>query len=261
MSSNLFAGPLPALTSLTPDGLVPSGALATGLPVLILLGLGAVHGINPGMGWLFAVALGLQRRQERAVWAALPPLAAGHALAIVTALAVAALLGMVVSLSTLKWVVAGLLVGYGAYRLVRTRHPRYGGMLVGRRELGVWSFLMASAHGAGLMVVPFVLSDGARSAGTAMAGHAAHGGVMAASGAAVGAQGAHTAALAGTAGGVGTALAASVIHSLGYLIVTALVAAVVYRWLGLRLLRTHWVNLDLIWSVALILTGLVTPWL
>src|SRR6185369_153606 len=119
--------------------------------------LGAIHGINPAMGWLFAVSLGLQAGDGRAVWRALAPLALGHALAIAAAVVAAAILGVVLPLSWLRWLAAGALLSFGAFHLLRHRHPRYGGMCVGARELTMWSFLMASAHGAGLMVLPFVL--------------------------------------------------------------------------------------------------------
>lgn len=236
-----------------------------GLSWLALLLLGAVHGINPGMGWLFAVALGLQRRRGSAVWRALPPLAAGHALAIAGALAVAAAVGLVLPLGVLRWGVAAILVGFGVHKLLRSRHPRYGGMRVGAKDLTIWSFLMASAHGAGLMVVPFVLGAGGgrgptgveAAAGThaehvAHAGHAAPG--------ALGGPAGHGLAAAGLpASDPWASLLASVVHTIGYLLVTALVAAVVYRRVGVRFLRTGWVNLDLIWAAALILTGIVTP--
>lgn len=240
-----MAGILPALAAASPDSHVPSGGVSLALPALALLGLGALHGVNPGMGWLFAVGLGIQRRSEAAVWRALPPLALGHALAIAGALALAAALGAIVPIRILKGVVAVVLIGFGLHRLLRTRHPRYGGMLVGFRELTVWSFLMASAHGAGLMVVPFVLGGGAGDGGAAHGGHAGHA--------------AHGTGLAAGVGGDPTAaLVASALHTVGYLAVAGLVAALVYRRFGVRILRTHWVNLDLVWSIALVATGVLT---
>ena len=110
------------------------------------------------MGWLFAVALGLQRGSRKAVWSALGPLAIGHAVAMLLTIGAAAAIGVVLPPSTLKWGVAGLLVALGVYRLVRSRHIVYGGMQVNSRELATWSFLMATAHGAGLMVLPLVVS-------------------------------------------------------------------------------------------------------
>ena len=127
-------------------------------PWLALAGLGALHGVNPGMGWLFAVALGLQEGRARAVWRALPPLALGHALAIALAVAVAAAIGGIIPVAPLRWGVAAVLLGFGLLRLRFHRHPRYGGMRVGPRQLTIWSFLMATAHGAGLMILPVVLA-------------------------------------------------------------------------------------------------------
>jgi hypothetical protein len=125
-------------------------------PWLGLFLLGGLHGVNPGMGWLFAVALGLQEGSGRAVWRALPPMAVGHALAVAVAIALAALLCLLLAAVELRWLVAAALGGTGLLHLLRRRHPRYGGMRVGARQLVVWSFLMASAHGAGLMAVPFL---------------------------------------------------------------------------------------------------------
>ena len=205
-----------------------NGAGSWGWPALLLLG--AYHGINPGMGWLFAVALGMQERRRTAVAWSLVPITLGHALAIAVAIAVAGVVGMVVSLGPLKLIVAAALFAFGGYRVIRHRHPRGGGMRVGFRDLTVWSFLMASAHGAGLMVLPvlFGLSAGEH------AGHPA------------GAQSLPSASLA------------IAIHTAGYLLVTALVAAIIYEKIGLAVLRKAWVNMDLIWAGTLVLTGLLT---
>jgi hypothetical protein len=201
-----------------------------------LLALGAGHGVNPAMGWLFAVALGLQRGSRNAVWASLGPLVLGHAAAIAAALAAAGLLGLVLPLDELQWVTAALLVGLGLFRLVRTRHITYGGMRVNGRELAIWSFLMASAHGAGLMVLPLVLGD---------ALPADHTHRMAA-------------ASLGLAQLEWSGLLAAIVHSAGYLLATGAIAAVVYERVGLGFLRRAWVNLDLVWAVALVVTGIAT---
>jgi hypothetical protein len=200
-----------------------------------LLALGAGHGINPAMGWLFAVALGLQRESRRAVWGALGPLAAGHALAIGGAVAAMGVAGLVIPLAALRWATAGLLIGLGVYRLVRSRHLTFGGMQVGARELAIWSFLMASAHGAGLMVLPLVMSSPDR-------GHMLQ--LMSA---------------APTVTGIEwNGLLATVVHTAGYLLVTGVIAVIVYEKVGVRFLRKAWVNLDLIWAVALVVAGVAT---
>jgi len=198
--------------------------------------LGAYHGINPGMGWLFAVALGMQQGSARGVWRAIPPMALGHALSVGVVLAAAAVAQTVVPMPVLKIVVAAVLVTLGLYRLWRHRHPRFGGMQVGFRDLTLWSFLMASAHGAGFMVLPLVMGMPADVA--AAGGHAGH--------------------MAAADGGMPWTNAMAVgVHTLAYLIVTALAAWVVYRKLGLALLRTAWINLDWLWAGALVIAGAV----
>jgi hypothetical protein len=114
-------------------------------PWVALVLLGAYHGINPGMGWLFAVALGMQERNRWAVWRSLGPLATGHALSIGAVVMLAVLIEVVLPLRILKMAMATALFGLGVYRLVRHRHPRGGGMTVGFKDLTIWSFLMASA--------------------------------------------------------------------------------------------------------------------
>ncbi len=199
-----------------------------------LLLLGAFHGVNPGMGWLFAVALGLQEKRRRAVWRAMVPLAVGHGLAILAALAAAALLGRMLPLEVLKWAVAGVLLFLGGFRLFRHRHMNWVGMRVGMRDLTLWSFLMATAHGAGIMVLPLVI------------GMAAYDG------------GAHARHASGMAGGALAGLGATLVHGAGYLFVTALAAVVVFEKLGVGILRKAWVNLDVIWAAALVVTAVMT---
>ena len=196
--------------------------------------LGAYHGINPGMGWLFAVARGMQEHRARAVAWSLPPIALGHALAIGVVVLIARMAQVALPMLYIRIGVAVMLVGLGAYKLIRSRHFRWGGMQVGFRDLTIWSFLMASAHGAGLMVLPVVL------AGPLAGPHAQH---MAA---------AQSAASQGAAG-----VWATLIHTLGYFTVTAATALLVYEKLGLAMLRRSWFNLDLIWAIALVLTGFV----
>lgn len=210
-------------------------------PALAMAGLGAFHGLNPAMGWLFAVALGLQERQRRAVWRALAALTSGHLLAIGAAIAAVGLFGALIPDAVVRGVVAASLVGLGAARLVRARHPRAGGgMRVGFAGLTAWSFLMASAHGAGLMVLPFVMgAPAATSAHVHDAAHAAH-------------HAAHAVSPAAMSG-----LAATLLHGAGYLVATALTAWIVYEKLGLGLLRRAWVNLDVLWAAALVGAGLL----
>ena len=136
----------------------------------MLMALGAFHGINPGMGWLFAVALGMQERRRGAVLRALVPLGAGHALAVAGAVGAALAIGAVIPLGWLRWPLAGVLVSLGVLRLFRHRHPRWAGMRVSMSGLTVWSFLMATAHGAGLMVVPVFVGMSMADEG----GHAHH---------------------------------------------------------------------------------------
>jgi hypothetical protein len=198
--------------------------------------LGAYHGINPGMGWLFAVALGMQRGSARGVWSALPPIALGHAAAVGVVLATVGLAQVVIPMDTLRVLVASMLTTLGLYRLWRHRHPRFGGMQVGFRDLTVWSFLMASAHGAGFMVVPFVMSTAPM---LSAAGHE------------------HMHHVAAASNGAAAGAMAAAVHTLAYLVTMTLAAWVVYRKLGLSLLRKAWLNVDWVWAGALVLTGLV----
>ena len=213
----------------------------------MLMALGAFHGINPGMGWLFAVALGMQEQRRAAIWRALAALSAGHALAIAAAIVIAGLAGIVVADGLVRASVAALLVGMGASRLIRARHPRVGSMRIGFAGLIGWSFLMASAHGAGLMVLPIVLdAQSPAEAGHYVLAHAA------------GPHAAHAGHAVQAANGALISLgAATAVHAAGYLIVTAAVAWLVYEKLGLALLRRAWINLDVIWAAALIITGVL----
>jgi hypothetical protein len=202
----------------------------------LMLLLGAYHGTNPGMGWLFAVALGMQERRGSAVARALVPIALGHALAIGSVVIAAAFLGMALPREAIRYPVAAILFGLGIFSLIRHCNPRWIRMQVGFRDLTIWSFLMASAHGAGLMVVPVLLGSSTVEAANRMAGN--H----------------HTLAAVSPL----AALLATVIHTTAYLAVTGLIAWVVYSNLGLAVLRKAWFNLNLIWAAALVVTGLVT---
>ena len=188
-----------------------------------LAGLGLFHGVNPAMGWLFAVALGLQQRSRTAIGAALAAIAVGHALSVGLVVAALAFIGYVFDMAAIRVAAAALLIGFGLYRLIRGyAHKWRAGMRAGPVELVVWSFFMATAHGAGLMAAPAVLAL------CAVDGH-----------------------------GVGDPALGVLVHSAALLLGAGAVAYLVYERLGLAVLRTGWFNLDLVWSVALILTGLV----
>jgi hypothetical protein len=202
----------------------------------LMLLLGAYHGINPGMGWLFAVALGMQERKGSAVARALVPIALGHALSIGIVVLAAAFLGMALPREAIRYPVAALLFGLGVFSMVRHYHPRWVRMQVGFRDLTVWSFLMASAHGAGLMLLPVLLVSRPVEAADHIAGH--H----------------HTFAAASPL----AALLATGVHTTAYLAVTGLIAWVVYSKLGVSVLRKAWLNLNLVWAAALVVTSLVT---
>jgi hypothetical protein len=211
-------------------------------PWLTLAVLGAYHGLNPAMGWLFAVALGLQERRRGAVLQALPPIAVGHAIAISLAVLVIGVARIVVPLDVLRYVCAGVLILFGLYKLARRRHPRWVGMRVGFRDLTAWSFLMASAHGAGLMLIPVLLR--LSSSGQMQGAHA---------------HGAHTdhATITGSAT-VLSDLAAVGLHTLALFAVMGVIAVVVYEKLGVMILKRTWFNLDLLWAGALVGAGLIT---
>src|ERR1700686_4439428 len=201
----------------------------------LMLLLGAYHGINPGMGWLFAVALGMQEQKGSAVARELVPIALGHALSIGIVVVAAAFLGMALPRGAIRYSVAALLFGLGVFSMVRHYHPRWVRMQVGFRDLTVWSFLMASAHGAGLMLLPVLLgSSTVEAAGQMAARH-------------------HTTAAASPL----TALLATGVHTIAYLAVTGLIAWVVYSKFGVAVLRKAWLNLNLLWAAALVVTSVV----
>jgi hypothetical protein len=200
-------------------------------PWLALAGLGAFHGLNPAMGWLFAVALGLHRASRAVVLWALLPIAIGHALSIaLVALAVVAL-GLVVDQRAVRIIAGALLIGWALYHsLWGSRHRVRVGMQTGMAGLALWSFLMAGAHGAGLMLVPVLIP---------LCLAAAPGRELTA------------------AGSLEISLAAVAVHTLAMLVVTGAIAVLVYDWLGVAILRRGWINLDLLWTIALVATGLI----
>jgi uncharacterized protein (DUF486 family) len=205
-------------------------------PWLALAGLGLFHGINPAMGWLFAVALGLHRRSAAAVLYALPPIALGHAAAIAVAVAIVAFARWAIDVTLLQLAAAACLIGFGVYHLVRGhRHKLRFGMQVGFLDLTLWSFLMATAHGAALMVMP-VLLEMPVAAST---------------------HGAHDAVLSAFAGSIWIGLLAVAVHTAAMLLAAGVIAWVIFACVGLMVLRRAWINFDLLWSAALIATGAI----
>jgi hypothetical protein len=200
-----------------------------GAALAAVVGLGVFHGLNPAMGWLFAVALGLQETpspagRRRAAVRALPPIAVGH---LVSVAAVAAAFAVTASAAASRAVPVGagvLLVGMGMWRLLSRRHFRWVGMRLSTWELGTWSFLMSSVHGAGLMLVPVLAHHAAGSVPASAAG----------------------------------ALLASLLHGAAMLATAGAVALLVLGILGLGVLRRGWLNVDRVWAVALITAGAAT---
>lgn len=211
-----------------------------------LILLGSFHGLNPAMGWLFAVALGFQDRHVRAVAIALGPIALGHALSITVIAAIVWALGTVLP-QDLLMVVGGLgMLGFAIHKVgTRFRHLGWVGMRVRARELVAWSFLMATAHGAGLMLVPPLLALRAGQGPTVVAqsGQHAHHAVSATS---------------SNEGGLATSFLAVGLHTMAMFIVTGAIAMLVYRSVGVDILRRAWINLDLIWIGTLAIAGAVT---
>lgn len=217
-------------------------------PWITLALLGAYHGLNPAMGWLFAVALGLQEKRRSAVVAALWPIAAGHATAITLTIFLFRFIQPFVSLHTLKLVVAIVLFATGFYRLFRTSHPRGSGMRVGWKDLFLWSLLMAAGHGAGLMLLPVLLSPPVMGMTHAMIGHAMTG----------------QSPIANTSLGMYEIALAVLVHTVSLLVVSAALAILVfesYQRVGLGPLKDVWLNFDLLWAIALLVAGFATLWL
>jgi hypothetical protein len=212
-------------------------------PWLVVFGLGVFHGINPAMGWLFAVALGLQEQKRAAVLRALPPIALGHALSIGIIIAAALVARISLPHAAMRFAAAGFLFAFGLYRLFRSRHPNWVGMRVGFGDLTLWSFIMASAHGAGLMLIPLFLKSARPPSVQCMSSAASH---MAMSG------------LAFASFSTPSLLASSVaVHTFGYLLVTGFLAMLVYEKIGVGILRRAWFNIDFIWMLALMITGVL----
>ncbi len=182
------------------------------------------------MGWLFAVALGLHRQSRAVVWGALPPIALGHFLSTALVAASVVLLGVFIDHGLIKRLGGLILIGWGIYhQIYGHRHRVRVGMTTGNVGLVFWSFLMATAHGAGLMLIPALipLCLAATPAKELLA-----------------------------SGSLVTAVLAIGVHAFAMLVVTGLIAILVYECFGLGFLRRGWVNVDLLWTAALILTGI-----
>ncbi|MDW6026640.1 hypothetical protein SAZ10_33260 [Mesorhizobium sp. BAC0120] len=200
-------------------------------PWLILAGLGAFHGLNPAMGWLFSVALGMHRKSRRIVWLSLVPIALGHAASVAAVVLAVAALGLVIDQHPLEVMAGLLLIAWAAYQLIcGHRHKVRIRMQTGLAGLGLWSFLMATSHGAGLMLVPVVMP-------LCLAATPAH--------------------ELTAAGSLPVSLAAVGVHTAAMLAVTAAIAAIVYEWLDIAFLRRGWINLDYLWTAALTAAGLI----
>ena len=185
------------------------------------------------MGWPLAVSAGLMERSSRALVAALWPLTAGHLLARLVVILPFALLVALVQWQRQVQIGASLLVvGFGIFRFVNRRHPR---VLARMRptQLGLWSFVVAIAHGAGLMLVPIYL--GLCRAGDLNRGHEAAGALINAN--------------------LGMAVLVSVVHSVTMIAAGGILAWLVYRYLGLKFVSQSWFNLDATWASSLVLVG------
>src|SRR3981189_1588379 len=196
-------------------------------PWLALAGLGAFHGLNPAMGWLFAVALGLHRHSRRLIWLSPLPIAFGHALSIAVVAGAFVLVGSAIDLRALRIGAGLILIGWALYYWrFGHRHRVRVGMQAGLAALAVWSFLMATTHGAGLMLWPVLMPLCFPAASQPS-----------------------------SIGPFFTALLAIAIHTLAMLTVTTAVAVAVYEWIGLEILRRAWLNVDLIWTLAILMAG------
>ena len=212
------------------------------LPWLTLALLGGFHGVNPGMGWLFAVTLGLQERSRAALLRAFGPIALGHAASVALVVALVAAVQVWIAPEALRVLGASALVAFGLYKLLAPlSHPRWVGMRVNCRALTAWSFLMATAHGAGLMLVPVLLELPIADAHAAADAHADHALMLATPGALTGAE-----------------LAAVGVHTAAMYLAMGAIALLVFEKVGVAILRRAWFNLDRVWAGALIAAGALT---
>ena len=203
---------------------------------LALVALGAFHGLNPAMGWLFAVARGMQERSRQVLLTSLPPIAAGHLASVAIVAAVVSATESVVAANVVGIAGGGVLVAFGLWRLLSERHFRWAGMRLSTSQLAGWSFLMSSAHGAGLMLLPVL----ATSAVAAHAGHLDH------------------RLATDTPGAALSGLAAAGVHTLAMFTVMAACAVLVYEFVGVNILRRAWFNMDRLWAGVMVGAGALT---
>ncbi|MFI5491647.1 hypothetical protein [Actinoplanes sp. NPDC051859] len=201
-----------------------------------LAALGAFHGLNPAMGWLFAVARGMQEGSRTVLLTSLPPIAAGHLASVAIVAAVVSATESVVTGKVVAIVGGVVLVGFGLWRLLSARHFRWAGMRLSAGQLAGWSFLMSSAHGAGLMLLPVLATTPVLTAG----------------------HGSHAAALAAAPAGALTGLLAAGMHTVAMFAVLGVCAVVVYEFAGLKVLRTAWFNVDKLWAAVMVAAGALT---
>lgn len=207
-----------------------SGAVGVDAAALLAaVGLGLFHGVNPAMGWLFALSFGLQEKSRGAILRSLAWIVLGHEASVLPSAVVITLFASQVSRGVAMGVVTVALLVFGVVLLVRKRHFRWVGMRLRPWQLAWWSFLMSTVTGAGLMLAPVLLHTTSS----------------------------HEHAVAGALGGdLASAVVVALVHAAGMALAAGAVALVVYQVFGLRILRTHWVNLDLVWAIAFLVAGL-----
>ncbi|MET7394618.1 hypothetical protein ABZS66_14110 [Dactylosporangium sp. NPDC005572] len=197
---------------------------------LALAAMGAFHGLNPGMGWLFAVATGFQERSRRAIVRALIPIAAGHALSIFVVAGLVSALQSILATRAVAITGGAVLVAFGLWRALSQRHTGPPGLRLSPLQLTAWSFLMSSVHGAGLMLVPVLVTNAPSQGHAHAAGEAT----------------------------LWTGLLATTVHTAAMVTVAGAVALLVYQLAGRPILRASWLNLDRVWAIALVGAGLAT---
>lgn len=216
-----------ATNALLAHGVEAPPVVSTGV-LVAAIGLGAFHGLNPGMGWLFATSFGLQEKSRWAIVRSMLPIAAGHELSVLPIALAISVFASQVARAVAVSALAVLLVSFGVYLLLRRRHFKWVGMRLSAWQLAWWSFLMSTATGAGLMLAPVLTGSAGRTELVESA----------------------------LSDSIGTAVLAGLVHGLSMLIVATCVALAVYSVFGLRILRSAWINLDRIWALAFIGAGI-----